>query len=65
VLKIIVEENPTVKRVVFKGNKDVRDKELLPIFVEQLGYRKALKLLEKRSIKSNFRHCHWCLCPSG
>jgi outer membrane protein insertion porin family len=47
VLKIIVEENPTVKRVVFKGNKDVRDKELLPVFAEQVGKPQNIELIGK------------------
>jgi outer membrane protein assembly factor BamA len=47
VLKIIVEENPTVNRIVFKGNKDVREKELLPIFAEQLGKPQNIELIGK------------------
>jgi outer membrane protein insertion porin family len=47
VLKIIVEENPTVKRIVFKGNKDVSDKELLPIIEAQLGKPQNIEMIGK------------------
>jgi outer membrane protein assembly factor BamA len=46
-LKINVEENPTVNRIVFEGNKDVRDKQLLPIFAEQLGKPQNVELIGK------------------
>lgn len=45
VLKIVVEENPAVKRIIFKGNKDISEKELLPIFSEQLGKPQNVKII--------------------
>jgi outer membrane protein assembly factor BamA len=47
VLKIVVEENPAIKRILFKGNKDVSEKELLPIFSEQLGKPQNIKIIGK------------------
>jgi outer membrane protein insertion porin family len=57
VLKIVVEENPTVKRIVFKGNKDVSEKELLPIFEAQLGKPQNIEMIGKAidKIEKNFR----------
>ena len=47
VLHIIVEENPTVNRIVFKGNKDLSDKEILPLFAGQLGKPQNLEVIGK------------------
>jgi outer membrane protein assembly factor BamA len=57
VLKIVVEENPAVKRILFKGNKDVSEKELLPIFSEQLGKPQNIKIIGKAidQIENRFR----------
>jgi outer membrane protein assembly factor BamA len=57
VLRVVVEENPTVKRIVFKGNKDVSEKELLPIFEAQLGKPQNIEMIGKAidKIEKNFR----------
>jgi outer membrane protein assembly factor BamA len=57
VLKIVVEENPAVKRIIFKGNKDVSEKELLPIFSEQLGKPQNVKIIGKAIDQIEKRFC--------
>jgi outer membrane protein assembly factor BamA len=62
VLKVVVEENPTVKRIVFKGNKDLSEKELLPIFEAQLGKPQNIEMIGKAiepaaNISASFDAC--------
>lgn len=47
VIKVIVQENPTIKRIVFKGNKDAGDNELLPMFAEQIGKPQNVEVMGK------------------
>ena len=56
-LKVVAANNPTVKCIVFKGNKDVSDKELLPIFEAQLGKPQNIEMIGKAidKIEKNFR----------
>ena len=57
VLKIVVEENPAVNRIVFEGNKDIRDKQLLPIFAEQIGKPQNIEIIGKAIDKiENYFH---------
>lgn len=57
VIKVIVQENPTVKRVVFKGNKDAGDNELLPMFADQIGKPQNVEIIGKavEKIEQYFR----------
>jgi outer membrane protein assembly factor BamA len=57
VLKINVEENPTVKRVVFKGNGDIGEKDLIPLFDHQIGRPQNIELIGKSidKVEQHFR----------